>query len=587
MPRTKKDLETLFDEIEDITLNFDDEETAPKPKIARRKPSAPKSIMEAMDKVLTSLQKSELRDASMRNARPALDYLGQRLGLTDMQNIFLSMLCDAGRTLDYAQMCSFLGCHRLRLISYDSELQELVRKGILNRIPCERGEDDYIVRKDAMDAYSKNEVYERPPIENLSFEDFLLNLRYLMNKKDHQNITYGDFIDNIKELLSANQHLHFVREVKKLELEEEDLVMLLLCVHGLVEYNEAVCENNIGNFLRPGPHSRHLINILKRNQGPLFELHLIEQTCDEGFMTGREYSLTEATKANLLQGYELEPSQFVDPRKGLIHHEDIKVKELFYNEAEKKQIERLTALLQEENFKGIQERLEQKGYRKGFATLFYGAPGVGKTETVLQLARQTGRDIYQVNIAGLRDKFVGESEKNIKAVFNRYRNYCKTCERIPILLFNEADAIISKRTENVEQAVDQMNNSIQNIILQEMETLDGILIATTNLTTNLDDAFDRRFLFSVDFKKPSTEVKAKIWQSMICDLTEKDALALSKEYNFSGGEIENISRKLTVDSILYGSTTSLKLLREYCDSEAINKKRKNERSPISGFSRCA
>ena len=193
-----------------------------------------------------------------------------------------------------------------------------------------------------------------------------------------------------------------------------------------------------------------------------------------------------------------------DNSRFLKNHDSIKEKSLFFNTSEQEQIERLTCLLSTENLPSVQERLEEQGMRKGFACLFYGAPGTGKTETVLQLARQTGRDLMQVDIAGLRDKWVGESEKNIKEVFARYRRLCQNSEVMPILFFNEADAIINKRTENIEHSVDKMDNAMQNIILQEIENLDGILIATTNLTSNLDRAFERRFLYKVEFHKPTS-----------------------------------------------------------------------------------
>lgn len=111
--------------------------------------------------------------------------------------------------------------------------------------------------------------------------------------------------------------------------------------------------------------------------------------------------------------------------------------------------------------------------------------------------------------------WVGESEKNIKAIFDRYREHVKNSKVAPILLFNEADAVIGKRREGAEKAVDKMENSIQNIILQEMETLDGIMIATTNLEQNMDKAFERRFLYKIKFNKPSVEARMNIWRSMI------------------------------------------------------------------------
>ena len=126
----------------------------------------------------------------------------------------------------------------------------------------------------------------------------------------------------------------------------------------------------------------------------------------------------------------------------------------------------------------------------------------------------------QVNISEIKSMWVGESEKNIKAIFDRYRVVAKQSKRIPILLFNEADAVIGKRKEGAERSVDKMENSIQNIILQEMESLEGIMIATTNLVQNMDSAFERRFLYKVKFEKPELAQRTK-------DLAVNDASAFS------------------------------------------------------------
>ena len=132
--------------------------------------------------------------------------------------------------------------------------------------------------------------------------------------------------------------------------------------------------------------------------------------------------------------------------------------------------------------------------------------------------------------------------------------------------------IINRRTENVEHSVDKMDNAMQNIILQEIENLDGILIATTNLTSNLDKAFERRFLYKVEFHKPNTDVKTKIWHSLLKDITEDDARQLAVHFDFSGGQIENIARKRTVDYILSGKFASLDEIEGYCRTELMNGK---------------
>ena len=208
----------------------------------------------------------------------------------------------------------------------------------------------------------------------------------------------------------------------------------------------------------------------------------------------------------------------------------------------------------------------------GSCTLFHGAPGTGKTETVLQLARATGREIVQVDMSNIKDKYVGESEKNIQAVFSDYNTKLEASDVAPILLFNEADAIFGKRHTDINSEVEQMSNAIQNIILQSMETFEGIMIATTNLTDNLDAAFERRFLYKIEFHKPSADIRKKIWLSMMPEIGEKNASALSKRYDFSGGQIENVARRLMVDAILYGNKISGKEIVSACEEERFCKK---------------
>jgi SpoVK/Ycf46/Vps4 family AAA+-type ATPase len=245
---------------------------------------------------------------------------------------------------------------------------------------------------------------------------------------------------------------------------------------------------------------------------------------------------------------------------------------MYYNPTEREAIDKLCQLLQPEQFEAIQHRLAESGMRRGFACLSFGAPGTGKTETALQLAKATGRDIMQVNITDIKSKWVGESEQNIKKLFKRYRKLCAKSSKAPILLFNEADAIIGTRMEHVSRSVDKMENALQNIILEEMEQLDGILIATTNLTCNMDKAFERRFLYKVEFERPTMEAKCAIWKSMIEGLNDDDAKALATKYNFSGGQIENIARKSVVDRILTGEELSLEALYGHCDAEFLDRK---------------
>ena len=184
----------------------------------------------------------------------------------------------------------------------------------------------------------------------------------------------------------------------------------------------------------------------------------------------------------------------------------------------------------------------------------------------------TQLEINNHSLAPQRKKMIAITNSLEKAVFTNYRSLCKASRATPILIFNEADAILGTRMGQASQAVDKMENTIQNIILQEMETLDGIMIATTNLEQSLDSAFERRFIYKVRFDRPGIEQRQKIWLSMLPTLSEDMALQLATSYDFSGGQIENIVRKCDVESILYGeSSVDADKIQRFCQEETILK----------------
>ena len=231
----------------------------------------------------------------------------------------------------------------------------------------------------------------------------------------------------------------------------------------------------------------------------------------------------------------------------------------------------LTQTLMPENYDRLTSRLKKADMKEGVAILLYGPPGTGKTESAYQIARKTGRDIQQVVISETKSMWFGESEKQIKKVFDNYRKIVEKAKVAPILLFNEADAIFSTRKQVGNSAVDQTENAIQNIILQEMEDLNGILIATTNLTDNLDRAFERRFLYKILLEKPATVAKVRIWKEKIPKIGMRDARILAGSYDLSGGQIENVSRKCITKQLLHGTMPSLQEIMDFCEEESLDK----------------
>ena len=383
----------------------------------------------------------------------------------------------------------------------------------------------------------------------------------------------------INYLVTENKELSFVKKFQaRTELlnEEEKLLFLWICNMLVSDGYETVVADNLKKAFEYMSTYRSHRKALANGSHNLLKQGLLQVAASGETRSRDSYELTPIVINDMLAELNIELST-TKRNDDLLDSSSIVPKQLFYNPQELDAVNQLTELLQPERFTEVRRELRKQGFRSGFACLFHGAPGTGKTETVLQLARSTGRNIMQVNISSIKSMWVGESEKNIKAIFSRYRKLVENSEVAPILLFNEADAIIGKRLENVARSVDKMENAMQNIILEEIEKLDGILIATTNLTCNMDKAFERRFIYKIEFAKPSLEAKRAIWKSMIAELSDNDAAALASKYDFSGGQIENIARKSVVDRILTGKSHSLDSICKHCDSERLDKQEHRSR----------
>jgi len=541
------------------------------------------TIITALDRVLDMAEDSQLSDEFWESVKNPLAFLRQELGLTNIQIVVLAIMIEAGEAVTWKRLGHFLGCSRLSMMVYSEEIEELVSKRwAIRKGAREMGAffEGIALSYGVVTALRHNKVFVPEKIDGLTEQQFVDKLESHIEKNmNDRSIDFKDDEEWMLQLIKANPHLPLCHDLLMFDdIHVQSLLLLIVVDYAQWEgsVGEGLTFETISSLYPEDYECDGLRHELRNGTHPLIECGYIEHKCIDGQVDTDRYMLTRNTKTELLSAYTPSHSKCrrmkQDNSRFLKNHDAIKEKSLFFNTSEQEQIERLTSLLSTENLPSVQERLEEQGMRKGFACLFYGAPGTGKTETVLQIARQTGRDLMQVDIAGLRDKWVGESEKNIKEVFARYRNLCQTCEVMPILFFNEADAIINKRTENVEHSVDKMDNAMQNIILQEIEDLDGILIATTNLTSNLDKAFERRFLYKVEFHKPDTDVKTKIWRSMLKDISADDARQLASHFDFSGGQIENIARKRTVDYILSGKFASLDEIEGYCRAELLGGK---------------
>lgn len=531
-------------------------------------------LLQAVEKIVELAKDSQLSKDFFRKAGKYIKYLSGALDLTKEQSVMMSLFIDNSEdsSISISDFGTFLGCRTTRIIRFMNDIDVLEKRGLIICCRDRRGRS-YRVPMKVIEAFQHNELYKPDDLSGLSCAELFAELEDIFDMRKNDELTEKGVCEKIRELFTNNPNLIFVEKLKSFNFDVEDELLLILFSHLFVNNSD----DNIGYydlaFLFDKRRWNRIKSSLNAGEHILLSSKMIEYNNDDGFVNRESFRMTMEAKRTLFEELNLSSLNTNQKKAGLLKADDIAIKKLYYDEKIRRQVSDLTQLLNDDHYQEIRNRLKESGFRCGFTCLFYGMPGTGKTETVLQLAKETGRDIMQVNISEIKSMWVGESEKNIKALFDNYRNKVRESKLTPILLFNEADAIIGKRQEGAERAVDKMENSIQNIILQEMETLDGILIATTNLAQNMDKAFERRFLYKIKFTKPTIEARMSIWREMIPTLSEVDTHALAVKYDFSGGQIENIARHYAIDNILHGSSSNvLETLSIHCDNERLEKK---------------
>ena len=536
------------------------------------------TLLTAINSIVTLAEDSALSNSFFEKADRFITYFSERQDITKIQAVLLALFIEssaAGNKSDFSDVARYLDCNNVQVLQYKGEVDELVRKGMLRMIKNNMNSSyDFAITQGFMENLAKNEPYQRKSYKNATGIQFFQYFYDITHLRHEDELSSELMLEEIGRLMDDNPDLSYVKALRGIGMSAaSEAVVTHMCRHLVLCGTVNIPMSHLV-FLFDEQHLKYDFDrAMSDGRHYLVRNGWVENAFSEGFREKDEYQLTTKSREILLQEFEIKQT---DCNKGcdVIQSDGIAEKELFFNNEVKHQLDGLAELLDESHYLSICDRLKGKGHRQGFACLFYGAPGTGKTESVLQLAKKTGRDIMQVNISQVKSMWVGESEKNIKAIFDRYRAVAKNSKRVPILLFNEADAVIGKRKEGAERSVDKMENSIQNIILQEMESLDGIMIATTNLVQNMDAAFERRFLYKVKFEKPELAQRTKIWQSMMPELSEETAERLATSYDFSGGQIENITRKCDIESILYGDDfVTDEKIEQYCREENIVKTR--------------
>lgn len=548
------------------------------------------TLAKAFDEMATTFSGSGLSEDNFISVEKPLNYINTKFNANFNVHqgfVLAALLRNPDMNMTTEDFANFAQVSVLRILDMQKDIDKLVSDGWV-----------YCIKKTDISNWQQTFALPMALFQsirydkcvNLAFNDWdseavLKACKKYLDACDNEALDYTFMVKIIKDILTNTQHLVLSKKLLDLDICDGELMFLIRCLELLVVESDGSVYKYQYDDIIPMPCQKSITKHFKSKSGKFYQLGFLEATDDDC----DNFSLTQKAKDEFLAEIDIDDLDNDDSDELDDDFDEsndvnggIANKAMFYNDREGRQIKDLHKILSPENFETIKSRMTALGMRPGFSCLFYGSPGTGKTETVLQLAKQTGREIVQVNLATVRNSFFGESEKNVQKIFDDYKEKLDESENCPILLFNEADGIFGKRNTGVRGAADQTENTIQNIILQNMETFEGILIATTNLTGNLDKAFERRFLYKIEFNRPSVKVRKSIWLSLMPELSDSDADTLAQKYDMSGGQIENVARKHLVASILNDDDITLEEIMALCDSEVLKQGSTRE---ISSFSK--
>lgn len=492
--------------------------------------------------------------------------------------LFSVIVCDqlSGETSSATYIMKSMGFKPIDFIRINEILKEWKIKGFLRlrATRSSRASNDYLFADEVIDAIIYNDKSRiNVKIPETQSEAFL-NIKSFISKSINA-VEKEILADTILDYASRFDRFPFINHVLSSNhfLIEEKAILLYIISYAQYGIQDFDLEVIMDYFDEDSVLSYTIKNRVENNQSCLFSENYLEFEIPDYV----DYTLINPgikLKEHLNLGKKIK-KEFIPKYSKLIRPNEIEDVPLFFNNTNEESMNKILDITSEK-FKNVTKRFADHGIKPGLTLLFYGNPGTGKTEFVKQLAKKNNRNLLLVDISSIKSKWVGESEKNIKRVFHEYKQALDSYSEIPILFFNECDAIISKRND-VNTSVDQMNNTMQNIVLQELEDFEGIFIATTNLIQNIDKAFDRRLLYKLHFEEPNSSTTENILTNFFPNIEKNILKNVSETYELTGGQIQNLKKKWIVDSILHEINLESKIdFKKYINEEVGFRKNKNK-----------
>lgn len=351
----------------------------------------------------------------------------------------------------------------------------------------------------------------------------------LYSKEISNKVVWSDF-----EKVTSNvfSEYRICIEITKLKLSIPEIKLLFKTISGFLMGQHPVFLNDVHLNVK---ELIDLSLLLIDEKNPLIEHDLIRVQVDQDGVSIRT-SITKKTLSiigNLTPNTKLHiPSMIKDTLFEIIKCADLEEVNLHYSD---------TINSTFHDFCALSEKISKD---ENLSMLLHGDPGTGKTEFAKQVAKNVNGTLYQLNFPHIQSKWIGETEKNIRRVFNAYQDAWQKSKSPIILLINEADGLMNKRV-TVNTSNDSFANQVQTELLEQLEKFKGVIIATTNLLRNIDSAFHRRFLFKCEIHAPEVNMRnSYLKRSVIYPLLNASQIAILNNTPFTIAEMKNMEQKI-------------------------------------------
>ncbi|MFH0207198.1 ATP-binding protein [Campylobacter jejuni] len=355
---------------------------------------------------------------------------------------------------------------------------------------------------------------------------------------------------HIKERLKKSKFYNVLADIfKEYNLEhKEQIIFLALLKEEYALSNESSISremNSLLSLISENDLERHKNKKLLQENAPLLNLIEYDEYLNAFGDISKSFFITDEILQRIIN---FEPKQNKKIKiESVLKDQDIfeliepsiDINDIIMPENTKELLENI--LKQQD--KKVLERLNSWGIKSNknieAKIIFYGPAGTGKTMSALAMAKSMKKSVLSFDCSKILSKWVGESEQNVRKIFDTYKNIVQTCKQSPILLLNEADQFLSTRVDG-SSGSDKMHNQMQNIFLEQIERFSGVIIATTNFLESLDSAFSRRFDYKIEFKKPDFKDRLKMWEKFLprkASFEKAFDVNLLANYELSGAQI--------------------------------------------------